>query len=498
MTRELPKRLSYEDAAFINFERETMPLNVGSVGIYEGVVSFASFVAHTERRIDLIPRYRHRLVPAPFGIAHQAWIEDPHFDITRHIRSVTLPHPGSRAQLAEVAGAFFAEVLPRDKPLWEILLVHGVEGHHTAHIAKVHHCMVDGVSGVELLAALLDLEPKPPAKRRRAPRRKAPPLPSDEALLFDALADRWLESSRVFNEMVASWLDPRTSLRSVDGAVKALGEAAGYLATPAPETPWSVQLSGPTKLAWQALPFAEVHDVATALGGTINDVVLTALAGALSRHLADLGAKTEGVTLRAACPVNVRDTSQADSLGNRVSFMLAGLPMFEADPVRRFNAIHAEVAHIKDVKQPAGIDTVMQTLGRLPAPYHQALGRFLSMPNTISNLICTNVPGPLVPLYLMRHRMEEHYPWVPLGWRMGLSFAVMSYDKNLWFGIVGDREVPGDLDRLARHLHEAFAELRDAVLVPAVYRKDDEPVAAEAQPETVTEAEAVPLAAAGE
>jgi WS/DGAT/MGAT family acyltransferase len=476
MPNKLPKRLSYQDAAFTTFERESMPLNVGSVGIYEGTISYPGYLAHVDRRIDQIPRYRQRLVPAPYGLVHAEWVDDPHFDITRHIRNVTLDPPGDHQQLARRAAAFFAEPLSREAPLWETLLVHGVEGHRTAHIAKVHHCLVDGVAGIGLLSALLDLEPKPPAQRRRPAHAHAAPLPDRRQMLEDAIFDALADQVRANGEIALALADPLGTARTLQGIARAFATAGRYFIAPAPATPWNHRLTSPTRLAWQSLSFTEVHDVSKALGGKINDVVLTALAGALAHYLADLGERTEGVTLRAACPVNVRSEAQAETLGNRVSFLLVGLPLDVHDPVERFRRIHAESSAAKDAGQPEGVESLMQILGRLPAPAHALLGRTLSLPNTLSNLICTNVPGPLVPLYCMGHRMVEHYPWVPLGWRMGLAVALMSYDTAIWFGFTADQETPGDIDALARHLSDSFRELRDAAGVrAAAAATSDEP-----------------------
>jgi WS/DGAT/MGAT family acyltransferase len=466
MAAQLPKRLSYEDAAFLALERDNTPMNVGSVGIYEGEIDFNEFQRHVERRIDLIPRYRHRLVPAPLHLVHPAWVEDPHFDIARHVRPVTLPAPGGRKELMEVAARFFAEPLPRDKPLWEMLLVDGLSGGWTAHVGKVHHCMVDGVAGVELLAAILDLEPKPPARERRGPRPQAKPLPGRQDLWFEAVADRWIEQTRTNAGIVASLLDPVGAARTAAGIVRAFGAAGGYLAAAAPATPWNHEISSPSRLAWQSLPFAEVRRVAKAGGTTINNVVLASIAGALERYMHEIGHPTDGVRLRAACPVNVRN-SQSDSLGNRVSFMLVGLPIGMQDPAERLRLIHAEVEAMKQAKQAAGIDAFLRNLGKLPAYLQSLLVGGLTLPNSLSNLVCTNVPGPLRPLYLMEHRMAEHYPWVPLGWQMGLAVAIMSYDTRLWFGIVADRDVPGDLDRVGAHLAESFHELQAATAPPA-------------------------------
>jgi WS/DGAT/MGAT family acyltransferase len=462
MADDLPKRLSFEDAAFVHFERDSMPLNVGSVAIYDGIISYQSFLAHVDRRVDRIPRNRQRLAFAPFNIAHPAWVDDPRFDITRHIRPATLPAPGGRAELLAFAARFFSEPLARDKPLWEILLVQGLDGHRTAHVAKVHHCLVDGVAGVDLLSAVLDVQPTPPERARR-PAHPPPAAQSPrDGQLFDAVADSWMAQARAGADFTFALLNPRGTARQLAKILRAFGASGRYLASPAPLTPWNRPLSGPTQLAWQPLEFAAVRDTAHLLGGKVNDVVLTVLAGALARYMDSLGEQTEGVTLRVACPVNVRSDAEGEDLGNRVSFMLVGLPLGATDPIARFRMIRAETSALKDIDQSNTFDSAMRTVGRMPAPYQAFLGQTLTMPNTVANLVCTNIAGPQSPLYMTTHRVLEHYPWVPIVWRMGLSVALMSFDTSLSFTFVGDRNVPGDFGRLGAYLQESFDELARA------------------------------------
>jgi len=457
---ELPTRLSFQDAAFLSFERDSMPMNVGSVGIYDHPIDFAEFVQHVDRRIDLVPRYRQRVLPVPFELGPPRWADDPAFDIHNHVRHASLRPPGTRAQLAELAGRFFAQRLPRDRPLWEMLLVDNVEG-GSAHIARVHHCMVDGVSGVGLLAALLDFEPRP--HRPQPPRRRAPKrVPGAAELVAGAALDRIDDDLRLGERMLLASLDPVGTLRKAGRMARALEVSTEYLAVPAEHAPWNMRLHGPTRLAWHRIPFAETRAVARALGGTINDVALTTIAGALSRWSARDGRRVDHLRMRAAAPVNVRAEHEDGMLGNRVSFMLVGLPLGERDPVRRFRAVHAETSELKAAGQASGIDELFDLVGALPPATQALVGRTLTLPNTVSNLICTNVPGPLVPLYLMGHRMVDHYPWVPLGWRMGLSVAIMSYDSGLYFSFSLDERAPEGMERVAGDLADAFEELRAA------------------------------------
>ncbi len=466
----LPQRLSFRDAAFANFERDAFPLHVGSVGIYAGRVPIPRFLAHVDRRIQLVPRYRQRLVEVPWSLHYPAWVEDPHFDLRNHVTTLTLPPPGSDQQLMQLAAEVFATPLRRDRPLWEIRLVQGLSGGRTAHIAKVHHCLVDGVAGVDLLGALLDLTPEPRHIRRRQ-RSATPPLPGPLTLTADALFDRALDEIRRNERLALDLLDPARATGRIGAVARALWAAGPYFAVPAQTTPWRLRLQAPGRLAWQSLPFDDVRGVATALGGTINDLALTLIAGGLARYLAHEGVRLDGRVVRAALPVNVRRGEHANSLGNHISFMLAGLPVGVAGARERFRVIHDEVAALKEQQQAAGIEELMDLLGELPPALHAFTGRTLTLPNLLTNLICTNVPGPLQPLYLLGHRMEDHYPWVPLGWRMGLSVAIMSYHTGLYFAVTADRKTPGDIDLITAGISDAFDELRAATTVPEPYRK---------------------------
>jgi WS/DGAT/MGAT family acyltransferase len=214
------------------------------------------------------------------------------------------------------------------------------------------------------------------------------------------------------------------------------------------------------------VPFDEVQRIRHALHGTVNDVVLTVLSGALARYLA-LHAAAKDKPVRVLIPVNVRRKEEQHNLGNRVSFMLAGLPVAVPDPLARFEAIHKEIASLKEIDQAGYLDRLADLIGRSAPSFQHQLGAGLRMPNFIYDFVCTNVPGPRTPLYGLGHRMTEHYPWVPIGWRMGLGVAVMTYDQDLCFSLTADRSVLADLDRLAGFIAEAFDELREAAGVGA-------------------------------
>jgi WS/DGAT/MGAT family acyltransferase len=471
MNSGLPHRLSHEDAAFLNFDRDQFPYNVGSVGIYEGVIPFEAYRAHVERRLDLVPRYRQRVVPVPFHVAQPGWHDDPDFDIDNHVSSVTLPPPGDEAQLRRLAGEFFATPLDRSKPLWQIRVVYGLRGERTAHLAKIHHCLVDGISGAQLLAALLDVEPKAPDVPSGVPWAARAPIPGPVLRLVDGAVDQLIDQIAAGEALVRGLLHPAETARATAGVVTSLITAAPHMLRRG-KAPWATRLTAPQRLVWQSLPFDDVQRVRETLHGTVNDVALAVLAGAFRRYMAYHGYETRDAVIRVLIPVNVRAEAEASNLGNRVSFMLAGLPVGLDDPVDRLHTIHREIAHLKEIDQAGNLDRLSGLLGRTPPAFQRLLGASLRLPNFAGDLVCTNVPGPRIPLYCMGHRMIEHYPWVPIGWRMGLGVAIMSYDQQLSMALTADRSVLADLERLGDFVREAFQELCRAAgvaRVPAMY-----------------------------
>jgi WS/DGAT/MGAT family acyltransferase len=470
------ERMNYQDATFAFFDKPQFPYNVGSVGIYQGEIPFEAYAAHVERRIGRASRYRQRIVPVPFNLHFPTWHYDPDFDIRNHVKRAVLPPPGDDEQLSRFAGEFFAEPLDRSKPLWEFRLVEGLSGGRTAHVAKVHHCLVDGVGGVELLGAILDLEPAPPESPGDQASEPPAPIPGATERFVDAVFDRAQAQLDLAEAFTLALLQPQKAagwVRSIAGSV---GAALPHFGLASKRTPWSTRLTNPSRTAWQRVPFAEVRAVKSELGGTVNDVVLTILAGGLRRYLQFHGYETDGLVVRVLIPVNVRTDEEEHSLGNRVSFMLAGLPMGEADPIARFQAIHHSVTALKEADQAGGVEKLFRALSVTPPPVHRLLGARMSMPNFLADMVCTNVPGPLAPLYCMGRQMIDHYAWVPIGWQMGLGAAIMSYNEGLYFSLTADRTVMADLERLAGFLGESFEELRDAApssgRVPTELRTD--------------------------
>jgi len=456
----LPRRMSAEDAAFLYFEKPDAPLHIGSIAIYEGQIDFDRFYASMDARMHLIPRYRQRAVIPPFFTAHPTWEDDPEFSLTRHLSVVELPTPGNERQLMELACDHFAQMLPRDRPLWDILIIRGLECDRTAMVSRVHHCLVDGVSGIELLLAVLDLVPDPePTPPPEQPWRPQPP-PDPVTAWAEGVFETWSQAVRAWTDAQQRLLDARGNIRAATDFARSLQTAMQAL-RPAPRTPWNRPVGARRRAAFTQMSFQEVRGIRGALGGTVNDVMLTVLGGALGRYLHAHGVKTHGMALRLMIPVNVRREDEKGALGNRVSMMLPNVPVGIEDPAARLVAVREEMDRLKSRHQADAFES-LQSLGRnMPALYH-ALAGMAGIPHGQINLVCTNVPGPMIPLYCVGHRMLAHYPLVPLAADLGIGVGITSFDKALFMGIMSDPAIVPDVDAIGRACDAEFIALREA------------------------------------
>jgi diacylglycerol O-acyltransferase / wax synthase len=461
----LSRRMSAEDAWFLYFEKPDAPLHIGSIAIYEGAIPFEKMYASMDARMHLIPRYRQRAIIPPLYAGHPTWEDDPKFSLDRHLRLVELPSPGTQEHLLEFCSDLFAEMLPRDRPLWDITAIRGIDGDRTAYLTRVHHCLVDGVSGIELLLATLDLvpnpEPTPPPAEPWVP--KEPPRPLES--WADAMFDQWNRDLQAWGEWQQNLLDPRSQMRQITDLGRALEIAIPAALRRPAHTPWNKPISGKRRAAVTEMSFQEVRGIRSAVGGTVNDVMLTIIGGALGRYLRDHGVKTPGMTLRLMIPVNVRAEGEKGALGNRVSMMLPELPVGIVDPVECLAAVRAEMERLKSRNQASAFESLMRVATNLPAVYH-ALAGSGGVPAGGANLVCTNVPGPMIPLYAVGHRMLAHYPLVPLAGDLGIGVGITSFDKSLYLGIMSDPTIIDDVEVIAKYCAEEFKALRQAAGVP--------------------------------
>lgn len=458
------RRLSFQDAAFLYYERDHLPLHIGSVAVFEGEIPFETFAESLDSRLHLIPRYRQRVLFPPMNVAHPTWEEDPDFDIKRHVFHVEAPAPGDNAALARLACDIFAPKLSRDKPLWEIHVVRGLEGGRGAMVSKVHHCLVDGVAGIQLLMATLDLTPNPDPTPPPDQPFNPGPLPDPFSAWREGLWDRALEGWQQWTEFQVNMMNPRSVMDRMRDLNRALEKAGPYLTRPAPQTIFSAKPGFRRDCAWSEFSFGELRAIRQSLGGTVNDVVLAILSGGLGRYFDERGDAING-DFRAMIPVNVRRDTETDALGNRVSIMIAQLPLAERDPIERLRSIRDQMTTLKDANQAGGLDLLMEMASNLPVPVQAFMGT-LDTQNTLFNVTCTNVPGPMIPLYSVGRKLLAHYPLVPLAPDLALAVGVTSYNHMLYFSLTADPERVSDLRLLKECLDKSFLELRDAAGVP--------------------------------
>lgn len=471
-------RLSGLDASFLHLEDDSAHMHIASVIVFEGAAPrYVDLLAHIERRLHLVPRFRQRLAFVPFGQGRPKWVDDPHLNLRYHLRHSGLPAPGSERQLRELAGRVFAQPLDRDKPLWELSLVDGLEGDRFALLSKTHHALVDGVSGVDLVSVLFDSAPEPAAPVDPGTSWLPRPLPTQAQLLSEALLERATAPAELGRSVRALLRAPRRIAREAVEAATGIGALAWTGISPAPPSPYNHPIGPHRRFAWVRADLDDAKAIKNALGGTVNDVVLTAVAGALGRHLRRRGVSTEGLELRAMVPVSVRAPEAAAEAGNQIAAMMAPLPVWCQDPVARHQIVGEAMAHLKDGGQAVGAQALTELSGFAPPTIMGQAARLMSR-QRFFNLVITNVPGPQVPLYLLGRRALDPFPLVPLAKNTGVGIAIMSYDGRMDFGLVGDFDLMHDLDDLAGDLYDELAELAAAAGRELASPPPDAPVAA--------------------
>jgi diacylglycerol O-acyltransferase len=462
MAQEHGDRLTAVDASFIAQEGPTSHMHVGAVMIFDGPPpAYEDLADHVRSRLHLVPRFRQKLAFPPIETGRPLWVDDANFNLEYHVRDTALPAPGSEAQLRALAARVHSQALDRSKPLWEMWLVQGLEGNRFALVTKTHHALVDGVAGVDLATVLFDLTPVPAAVEH--PESPWRPRSTPNALDLAARGIRGLIALPfgAAARAVGAVTHPGNALHGTREALEGLGEVVWAGLNPAPDTPLNVEIGPHRRLVWVRHELADFKTIKDALGGTVNDVVLATVAGALQKWLRSRGVRTEGLELRALVPVSIRARDEHHQLGNRIAAMRGPLPVYVEDPVARLQVVRHAMDGLKDSKQALGAE-VLAGMQALAPPTIFAQASRLNFSTRLFNLLVTNVPGPQFPLYVLGRELQDLFPIAFLPKNHALAVAIMSYDGGMDFGLLGDYDAMPDLERLGEMLSESLAELLEA------------------------------------
>jgi WS/DGAT/MGAT family acyltransferase len=464
------ERLSSRDRLFLDLEGPSVPQHVAVLCWLDakplrgadGTLDLAAIRRRVASRLGAVPRTRQRLAFAPVD-RHPVWVDDAQFDLALHVLHTALPKGGGERELAKLVGRLLAEPLDRERPLWELWFIEGVTRARCALLAKVHHCMVDGIGGLDWFGRLLVTAKGEPAED---PAPWTPRLaPDRDELLRSEIghrAEKWLGALR----KLPHWLESREELeslasRAVERATS-LGEALSAALEPAPATPWNAPLGALRSFAWRSLEMSRVEALRHALGGTLNEVALACVAGALRAHLIAEGAEVEGLTLRASMPVNRRRADDTHEGGNRVAICVVELAVGIADVRERYAAIRAASARAKASHQVQGLELLDEVAELTTSALVGAAAR-VALQSRPFNLVVTNIPGPRKPLHLLGAKLHALVPVVNLTEGVGLGVALASYAGQLSFGCIADPHLVPGLAAFADGILASFEELEKSV-----------------------------------
>jgi WS/DGAT/MGAT family acyltransferase len=464
--RNFMQTMSSLDASFLHVEDAVTHMHLGSVGIFEGPPPGPEEVpAAIAARLPQVPRYRQKVAFVPLALGRPAWIDDPHFDLSYHVRRTGLPAPGGEPELRRLVGRVMSQQLDRAKPLWEIWVVVGLDDGRWALISKTHHCMVDGISATDILSVLLD------TSRDESPERsddwKPEPEPNPVALLAHAVAERARSPYEALRTAASIAQAPSRVARELLVVGKGLANLR-QVAAPGSASSLNGPIGPHRRWEWARSRLSDIKQIRAAHGGTVNDVVLAVLTGAFRELLLARGEQVEGRVVRTLVPVSVRAEQDRGTYDNKVSAVFAELPVELDDPVLRLEAIHEQMQELKASGQAVAAERLTALTGFAPAVLLALAGRLASsLPQSTVNTVTTNVPGPQQPLFLCGRRMLEAFPFVPLGGSVQIGVAIFSYDGNINFGVTGDRDGAPDIDLFCGAIERSVSELLPAGTPPA-------------------------------
>jgi diacylglycerol O-acyltransferase len=454
------QRLSPQDASFLHLEDAVSHMHIGAVAILEGPPpGFEVLARMVQAHLGNVPRYRQKVNFVPIALGRPVWVDDPHFNLSYHLRRTALPPPGGDEELRRLVARVMSQQLDRDKPLWEMWLIEGLSEGRWGLITKMHHCMVDGVSGAELLAVILDSErdPELPPPADWRPERQ----PLGIELAVHALARRAISPYEQLRAVRSAVRSPGRAANTAGATARGLWSMTGVVAPP-PRSSLNGPIGVNRRWAWARSQLSDVKRIRGAFGGTVNDVVLSAIAGGFRALLAGREESTQR-DVRTLVPVSVRSPGERGEYNNRVSAIFANLPVGIEHPVERLAAMHTQMEYLKHSGEAVAGDVLVGLSGFAPAML-LALGLRAAtrMPQHNVNTVTTNVPGPQHPLYAGGRRMLECFPYVPLAGHVRTGVAIFSYDGALTFGVTGDYDEAPDIDVLCSGIEQTMSELLEA------------------------------------
>lgn len=460
------ERLSALDASFLGLEDSNCHMHVGAVSIFDagpvrtpdGGIDIEKIRSAIHARLHLVPRFRQRIAYIPYE-NHPIWVDDKRFRLAYHVRHTALPHPGDDRTLKRLVGRIMSQPLDRKRPLWEMWVVEGLENDRFALVSKTHHCMVDGISGADLMSVILSPFPEddPGVPEPWTPR----PEPTRAQLIVDELVRRAEQPLAAAKAIIDTLRHPEQRVHQIADAIEGIMETLAPAFSPVSPTPLQVEVGPHRRFDWTDMSLAEVKEVKRVLGGTVNDVVLATVSGALRRFFERRGLNPDELEIRAMVPVSVRAHNERGHLGNRVTQIAAPLPVHIADPVARLHAVTETTKDLKESKQALGGE-VLTAISEWTVPNLLVQAVRLAARTRPYNLIVTNVPGPQVPLYLLGAQMRTAYPVVPLFENLGVVVGLFSYNGGLFWGVNADWEHFPDLHDFILDIEHAFRELQAA------------------------------------
>ncbi|MBS1842966.1 MAG: wax ester/triacylglycerol synthase family O-acyltransferase [Actinobacteria bacterium] len=459
-------RLSSFDTSFLANEKDNAHMAIGAVLVFKGEPpTQAEFLAQIRSRLHQLPRLRQRLLTPPLGLGTPFWVDDETFDVRRHVDRVTLPPPGTDAEMRALAGELLAPALDRGKPLWELTLVDGFAEDRFAIVYKTHHAMADGISAVDIGMLLFDVAPDAPAPGGEEPWRPRR-SPSHAGLGVHAATGVLATLLRLARWLSRAVRDPRDASRRAADGLAGLWEVTFNLLRAAPRVPINPRGVGPGReFAWADFDLAQFKRIKNALGGTVNDVSLAVATGALRAWFAERGERTDGLELKALVPVSIRTVDEHGELGNKLTAMRGPLPIGIADPAERLTVISAAMDGLKASRQPLGAEAIWglnDWFRDFAPPLLLAPTAAINFSTRLFNLLVTNFPGPQIPFYALGRELTAIHPVGFLARRHGLAIAILSYNGRVSFGLLADPDSAPGAERLAAHLSAAVAELGEA------------------------------------